>query len=94
MREAAVRLFHQTHRHRAGPPLAPPSINLTAQGSQALGLRVLALGQVTGAGSWTGDDRPPADVITPSYVMAGPDSAIPIGRAPHFSTSGSPAQAR
>jgi hypothetical protein len=31
--------FH--HTHRAGLPIAPPSINLTAQGSQALGLRVL-----------------------------------------------------
>ncbi|MBO1905558.1 hypothetical protein J4G37_11715 [Microvirga sp. 3-52] len=39
----AVRLFHLTHPHRAGLPIAPPSINLTAQGSQALGLRVLAL---------------------------------------------------
>jgi hypothetical protein len=30
-----------SHTHRAGLPVAPPSINLTAQGSQALGLRVL-----------------------------------------------------
>ncbi|MBO1908240.1 hypothetical protein J4G37_25540 [Microvirga sp. 3-52] len=44
---SAVRLFHLTHSHRTGRPVAPPSINLTAQGSQALGLQVLALGQET-----------------------------------------------
>ncbi|MBS7455261.1 hypothetical protein KHP60_23480, partial [Microvirga sp. 3-52] len=44
---SAVRLFHLTHSHRTGRPVAPPSINLTAQGSHALGLQVLALGQET-----------------------------------------------
>ena len=43
--EEASWLFPFHHSHRAGLPRAPPSIIPTAQGSQALGLRVLALGQ-------------------------------------------------
>ncbi|MBO1907901.1 hypothetical protein J4G37_23715 [Microvirga sp. 3-52] len=86
MREAAVRLFHQTLDHRAGPPLAPPSINLTAQGSQALGLRVLALGQET--------------IVHPQTSSHPPTSWPALCRPPRsceaqrFRESGSPAQGR
>src|SRR3954453_17946186 len=40
--EEASWLFHHSHSNRAGLPVAPPSIDSTAQGSHALGLRVLA----------------------------------------------------
>jgi hypothetical protein len=64
-------LFPFHHTHRAGLPIAPPTIKLTAQGSQALGLRVLALGHQM--------DRRSAYHYT--HVMAGLVPAIPMRKS-------------